>query len=448
MNALDKAIEWLIEQEQEVTSEIITDLIKEHQVLANKMKANYKRYTGEEVPILNRIFEDTTKPNNKIINSFEDIIVDEGNGYLMGTPIDYKMDNNIYSDETIQEFKRWHKRNDVADLDAETDKKSRICGYSARLCYIDKEGKERVMQVDPWETIFIQDGSLDELQFALRYYYIEDREETKIKVEWYDDKEIKYYIGDIEGGFILDTSEEVNPQSHMFDYCPLVKFINNDEEQSDFQKVLPSIDAYNKLISDNMNEAEQFTHAYMKFKGMSVDKEEFEEIKRLGGIEVTADGDVDFITKNINDTFIQNLKDTLEENIYKFSKTVNMSDEKFSGAAQSGESRKWKLLTLEFRAIIKERKYSKALRQQFKVLCSSWNKRGINIEYLDIDYKFIRNIPIDLLYYADVISKMRGHISDETLYSLLPFVEAMDELEKVKNEESPYTLEGEGNEDN
>lgn len=447
MNAIDKAIEWLIEQEQEVTSEIIKDLITEHQTLASKMKANYKRYTGEDVPILKRTFDDESKPNNKIINPYEDIIVDEGNGYLMGTPIDYKLDRELYSDDDILEFKRWHKRNDIADLDSETDKKSRICGYAARLCYIDKEGTERVMQVDPWETIFIQDGSLDELQFALRYYSIEDGEETKIKVEWYDDTQITYYIGDLDDGFKLDNSEQVNPQPHMFNYCPLIKFINNDEEQSDFEKVIPSIDAYNKLISDSMNEAEQFTHAYMKFKGMTVDEEEFEKIKRLGGIAVTQEGDVDFITKNINDTFIQNLKTTLEENIYKFSKTVNMSDEKFSGASQSGESRKWKLLTLEFRAIIKERKFSKGLRQMFKVLASSWQKRGINIDYLDIDYKFIRNIPIDLSYWGDVIQKLKGNISDETLYSILPFVEAMEEIEKMNNQDSPYSL-GDGNENN
>lgn len=74
----------------------------------------------------------------------------------------------------------------------------------------------------------------------------------------------------------------------------------------------------------------------------------------------------------------------MNQNIYKFSSSVDMSDESFSGASQSGESRKWKLLSLEFKAITKERKFTTGLRSMFKVISSSWNTKGIELNYLDV----------------------------------------------------------------
>ena len=116
----------------------------------------------------------------------------------------------------------------------------------------------------------------------------------------------------------------------------------------------------------------------------------------------------------------------LEENIYKFSQSVNMTDESFSGGTQTGESRKWKILDLENKAIVKERKFEKALREQFKVLCSSWNVRGKDLKYWDVHFQFSRAIPKDLSYLADVVTKLKGIVSDRTLISLLPFTDDVD----------------------
>jgi len=144
-------------------------------------------------------------------------------------------------------------------------------------------------------------------------------------------------------------------------------------------------------------------------------------------------GDIGFITKEINDQFLENHKKTLNDNIYKFSQTVDMGDEKFSGGAESGESRKWKLLSLENKSIIKERKFTRALQEQFKIISSSWKKKNIDIPYTDITYTFTRNIPIDMLYYADIIQKLKGLISDETLFANIPFInDPQLEIEKMK----------------
>ena len=123
----------------------------------------------------------------------------------------------------------------------------------------------------------------------------------------------------------------------MFDYVPVILFQNNNEEKGDFEKVEALIDAYDKNRSDSVNEVETFANAYMKFKGTSIDKEVIDNAKQTGAFEVPEEGDVDFITKNINDTFVENNRKNLNEDIHKFSASVDMVDEKFSGALHKQE---------------------------------------------------------------------------------------------------------------
>ena len=46
-------------------------------------------------------------------------------------------------------------RNNMYDIDMETTKFATICGYAGRLLYIDPEGNERVMAVEPYNTIIL-----------------------------------------------------------------------------------------------------------------------------------------------------------------------------------------------------------------------------------------------------------------------------------------------------
>jgi SPP1 family phage portal protein len=396
----------------------------------------YNRWRGEGVPIQSRVLPDPKKPNNKIPNDYRGYIINQIVGYLWGQPISYSLDNRKYDETKIQEYhdhlSRFNALNTIDDLDSETGKIMSICGYAARLLYIDKNGDERAMNIFPWEAVFVEDGG--EITHGIRYYKVKDSKNNDVtRVEWYDGKNVTFYIENHAGNFVLDT-EPAKP--HLFDYVPLIRFQNNDEEQGDFEKVEALIDAYDKVVSDAINEIETFANAYMKFKGTSVDKETIEQAKQTGAFEVPSDGDADFITKNINDTFVENNKKTLNENIHKFSASVDMSDEKFSGGTQTGESRKWKLIALENKAGIKARKFGKGLREQFKVLCSAWKKKNIDIDYLDIFWEFKRNIPIDLSYVAEYASKLNGVHSKHTLLAQIPYIDDVNyELELIRQEQ-------------
>lgn len=422
-----------------VTSEMLQMLIDDHKAQAAEMKRKYGAYKAEDLEIKKRTFSDDAKINCKINCDYRASIINDVVGYVFGKPITYQIDKNNYPET---EYKNYTKKlsdfkiiNNIEDLDSETGKKAAICGYGARLCYIDINATERAVNIDPWECIFLEDN-VDEPQYAMRYYTITDSEgKETLRVEWYDTENVIFYVKGASD-FEMDSNEA--SKQHLFAGVPLIKFQNNDEEQGDFDKVESLIDAMDRVISDNQNEIEEFRLAYMLFYGVEIDKETIQKARQTGAFGNLDPGEgnrVEFLTKTINSEFLENHKKTLNEDIYKFSQSVDMSDEKFSGSAMTGESRKWKLLPLENKAITKERKFTKALRYMWKIICSSWDKRGIKLNYIDIFFEFHRNIPIDLLYVGDTASKLKGVVSDRTLLSIIPFVDDVDyELKTIKEE--------------
>lgn len=428
-----------------MTSQIIRDLILNHTRASSDMATNYERYKGRQLPIDLRTFPDANKINNKIGNDFRGEIIDQSVGYLFGKPATYTLDKARFNDagayknasDALQNFLR---TNHIEDLDAETGKMASICGTASRLCYIDKAGAERVMNVNPWEVIYIYDRSLDEVQYALRYYVMTDvgtngSASPKLRIEFYDSENVTYWIRQGAGEFILDATEPVNPQPHLFSKVPLIEFRNNEERLADFAKVEGLVDAYDRTLSDAQNELEEFRQAYMLFKGAQIDKETITAARNTGAFSLPVGTDASFLTKQINDVFLESHKKTLRENIYRFSNSVDMSAEKFSGSGASGEARKWQLLPLEQKVGIKERKFQKASSKMFEIISTAWQKKGIIIDWRDIKISLDRNVPIELALEADVQVKLKGLISDRTRLEIFSPVRDVDaELSQMKTE--------------
>lgn len=427
----------------QVTSQIITDLIDMHRADRNRMIKLYQRYKAQDVPIFDRQVAEYETINHQLNNDFFGEIVDTKVGYFMGIPITYGIahtaENYEAKDKTIQDFIYY---NLIKDLDSETAKMAAICGLGSRLLYIDPEGRERVMNVPPWECIFVYDRSINEPQYALRYYpigVVDQNGETteRTRVEWYDQTHVTFYIQDDQGNYVLDDTEPINPRPHMFDGIPLIAFPNNEELQGDAEKVLNLIDAYDRALSDQNNEIEAYRAAYMLFYGFEVDEETLSQIKRTGafGIPTVQDGSkVEFLTKELNDQFTEKHLDRLEKNILRFGKSVNFTDEHFSGNL-SGVAMKYKMFALESKCMIAERKFQAALQKQFELLTSVWAKKGIVFEPRDITYQFKRNFPLNMLDEAQTNATLKGLISEKTRLSLLSFVDDPEEELKQMEQE-------------
>jgi len=329
-----------------INGEIISKLIELHKNDRARMLNLYQRYKADidGVPILQRkpieydenfetggnVRRIDNKVNNTLNNSFDAEIVDTKIGYLLGHPISYSSEKDILQ-QAATEF---IVRNNAEDADAELGKKTAICGKGARLLYINKDGKESMRNIDPWETIFLTEASITEPTFALRYYPVSEllngEEKQRWMAEFYDETKVYYYKSNNEGS----KFEYVKEKPHMFEYCPLFGPPNNEEMKGDAEKVLNLIDAYDRTVSDANNEIEQYRLAYLILKGVGVDEETMNEMKRSGVFQLMDEKeDLKYLTKDVNNKMIEDHLNRLEENIMRFAKSVTFSDEKFAGTA-------------------------------------------------------------------------------------------------------------------
>lgn len=448
---------------------LIKKIIDEHKEDHDRMVNYYQRYKADidGVPIFNRkaveyddfetgaIKRIDNKVNNMLNNSFDSDIVDTKQGYMFGHPITYQLDDGSEPGETseVQDMlNKFNLRNHVEDADSEWGKKAAICGYGSRLAYIDREKNERIKNIDPWETVFFGDEGMTEPEYALRYYL---GYRDQLKSEFYDGKYV-HYFDTPENGVFSKTGDQL----HLFDYCPLFGLPNNEELMGDAEKVYTLIDAYDRTLSDADNEIEQYRLAYLILKGLGADEETMEELKRTGIMQLFDEkDDVSYLTKDINDALIEHHLDRLEDNILRFAKSVNFTDESFAGNI-TGVAMKFKIMALENKCITMERKMTAALRYQAKVIFSAWRKRKQSIgvdDFLNVWFQFKRNLPVNTVEEAQVLATLNGQVSERTKLATASFIDDVDfELAEMKREQeerdeylnNQYPLEGDSSDTN
>jgi SPP1 family phage portal protein len=309
-----------------------------------------------------------------------------------------------------------------------------------------------MLRVPAEKVIFIydEDNTIDVI-CAIRFFTVSEldganRTITKTYVEVYTADDITYYFMTSSNEkktttIFLDTNKTLNPQPHIFGVVPLIDFPNNEEELSDLAKIESLVDDYDRILSDASNEQEAYRNAYLMIKNMIMNTDTLEKLRQEGIIEVDDDGDVKFITKDIQATAIQAHLDRVSSNVFKFSNTPDLSDEKFAGNL-SGVAIKFKMFGLETKCIIKERKMERALRRLLKVLSVPVQLDiGKKVEMADCELTFTRNLPANNTEIVDEVVKLNGIVDQETLLNLLPFIDkAKEVIDKLKKENDLYGI--------
>ena len=368
--------------------------------------------------------------NNKLNNAFEVEIVDTKVGYMHGVPIVYRDED----DEETKLIQQFILMNNVPDKDSELGKMAAICGYAARIIYIDKEGNERIKNLKPYNVMFLGED-ISEPEYSLHYFPVEDKDAQEVvwHAEFYDDT----YYHTFVGGERSMHHRESKP--HLSDYNPLFGVPNNEELIGDTERVLSLIDGYDRTLSDASSEISQTRLAYLVLRGLGMDSDEIQDLQKSGAFELYDEKqDVKYLTKDVNDTMIENHLDRLEKNIMRFAKSVNFNSDEFNGNVPV-IGMHLKLMALENKCITFERKMTAALRYQFKVLYSIWKRKskrsGGDLDYLNVSFKWKRNIPVNKLEEAQVLSTLNGQISDSSRYDLSNLIEdAEKEIEKMNDE--------------
>lgn len=428
---------YLIDKNAELTPLILGKILNRFQTVElPKLIKSYKYYKGEQAITLKQP-TDTGKPANKIITNFCHTITDTYEGYLTGVPIQYSNDN-------FDEILNILKYNDVKNEDGEFLRQGLIFGRSFEICYIDEDKKQRFRTLDPRECIPVYDNTLNNnLLYVIRFWRSDmfDKSNEEYIVEVYGAQSTKRYKSNV--GFSSFTLIEEVP--NFYGQCPITVFSLNTEEESIFHNIMSLQDAYNTLLSSEIDDWESFCDAYMILKGAAIDEEDMEDMKKHRLLIMDTDAEAQYLTKDVNDVQIRNMLQLVNDNIHKIACCPDFSQESFG--TSSGIALRYRLLGFENNAAAIESNFKMALQRRIELLCSIIQLTGGEALWRDVKITFYRNLPINLEETSTIVNNLRGLVSDETLLSQIPFIsDVEDEMKKLaKQKEAAVSLYNFGN---
>ena len=392
----------------------------------------YKNYYDGIQAILNKRYSDETKPCSKTVINYCKNIVDSYCGYL-ATPgyISYSSQDDI---EDIMNILRY---NDYQSEDSDFLLDALVYGTAAELMYNDNEGQTRFRLINPTQCFGIYDDSLTgDLMYFVRMYKASDWDNSDLYyVDVYTDYSIKHYTMNGMSGFLTFKLEE----PHYFSQCPANIFTLPDEK-SIFDCVISQQDSVNELLSSEIDDYNAFCDAYLCITGADADADDIEIMKQNRVIVLPEGAEANWLTKNANDAQVENMLKRIHDSIYRISQCVDYSSETFIGGVSSGIALQYRLTGMENRAGIIEGRMKKALQSRVEIICGIASLKIGEEIFRDIKIEFKRNIPEDITTSADLVTKLKGTVSDKTLLGQLNFVDDVNAELKLLEEQKAANM--------
>ena len=417
----------------------ITDVLLWHERSFLPRVLRLKDYYVGNHDILSKAQRSNNAPNNRIVANYCEYIANMSTGFFMGQPVAY---SSISGDaEAVKALHEIFRYNDEAESNLQLAGEASVTGAAYEVLYLDADAEIRFCSIPAEQMILVTDSTLEEnLVAAIRRYRVMGLDGTSYRdyVDVYDAQTVTSYDYDV--GKITRRGE---PRPHYFDGVPVIEYPNNEARRGDFEGVMTLVDAYNKAQSLTLDDMEDFTDAYLILRGMGgTNAEDVAELRRNKVLNLDAEGGSEWLIKNLNDTYIENIKTRLQKDIHKFSSIPDMSDDAFAGNA-SGVAIKYKLIGLEQIRSRKERCFKKALQRRIELIAGMLKmKSKADIDFRDIEITFTANIPANNQEQADIVKTLYGLVSQKRLLSLLPFVtdpaEEMEELQKEREVADDY----------
>lgn len=417
---------FIYPKDDEITMADLLKFISKNKSLAEEYKHNLEMYKGNH-NILNKQPRQFA-PDNKLVANLPHYIVDTYNGFFTGIPPKVTLDDK----ETNTLLQEWNDENSLQDKLSEISKQADIFGRSLAFVYQDEDSQTRIAYSSPVNSFMVYDDTVSRQPLAFVRYW-KNTDGIQVGMVYYSDKTISF-----EGSKFGD--EMLNP----YKMVPAVEFYGNEERQGVFDNVKTLIDELDRVLSQKANQVEYFDNAYLKILGVDLDQDgDGKPDADLIGNQMiySPDADatnatVDFISKPDGDNMQEHIIDRLVSMIYQISMVANLNDEAFAGNS-SGVALQYKLLPMRNMAANKERKFRQALRRLYRIVFSVGTvlPEVHSEDWRELVFTFKRNLPDDISNDADIAQKLQGMVSQETLLSILPFVnDPQEEIKRINKE--------------
>ena len=347
-------------------------------------------------------------------------------------------DDNYYYDFLKPIFDQ----NDEGLLTKELFETAAIHGQSYELHFLEN-GKQRFVEIPVEQGIPIYDDSLPKKLIAFARYYTSSDKKKHLLV--YDDKQNTKYIGEtFDEKMIFENQER-----HAYNDVPVCIYKISRNCKNIFDAVQPLIDFYDRIISeDYANEMQRFAESYLLLSerlSEDLDSNGLNEVDKLRITRVfqslgeNVQSKVAFLTKQINDGFLNNAANRFERLIYEMIMIINPNDEQFANAP-SGIAMAYKLLQMEYLAASCEGYFSRGLQHRIKLIQNAAGMLSVQeTERPQISIQFRRDLPFDLTQAVDQYTKLAGLLPDDVALrlcfgGLLPDIDSIvEQMQEEKN---------------
>jgi SPP1 family phage portal protein len=464
-------------------NEILKDLIETdiNSLQTIRAKAGI-RYYDEKHDILKRDFReyfvkgirktDYMKSNEKMVNPFHTILVEQKQSYITGKPVTISSED-AQLEEKVNELLGKPFQREMAELVTDTANQ----GYCGLMAYIDEDGEFAYTRIDGTELIFVKDQQEKMTVQAIRYYPVVvvegGKEKHRYRVEVIDDEKTTYYMETDKGyEWVIPGSIEdvpLNPRYHWYEYdtrkdigeleetglephswgkVPVIQVKNNAKMKTDLQPIKNYIDALDLVTSGFINDLKDVQLAIWVLKGY--DGESLQEfmtnLMQFKAIKLDEDGAAEPKTMDIPKEARSALMEYCVKQIYSIGQGVNVSE--LAGGSLTNVAIKAHYAGLDLKAR-RTVTYLDAAIEEFLWFVVEFINGRDNTTYNHKDLKITFDFSM-LFNETEIIEnllKSQGTLSQETLLAKHPYVSDVQLEIKKLEEERPIQIVGDSDDD-
>lgn len=407
-----------------------------------KRYRNNLRYNrGDNPTIKDRDFYGVPDPHGNIAVPYGRKIIKTVAGYMYKPGLIQVVSEDEQYLEAIKDV-YWDNNEDTKT--AQVGEQVSLQGWAPEIHYMEQT-RPRFARVQTVGCVPVYDQAIEpELVAFIRSL---PRSEDRVDVEIYYDNRIEYWHYDPKQAmqrldqvhFIQDGAEP-----HEYENVPVAIFRNNEEMVGDIEPALDLIDAYDRLMSDSMNEIDRFSSAYLVLRNMSMSKQDAENAKWNKIFEVFGDeADVKFLTKEVPHEFIAHMGEWIRKEIHKQTHVPDFADDSVASGGLSGVAMDRMLYDFENLCSVKEMFFKDGLYRRVELLSTVMGKVGMPVgDIRDVDFVFNRHKVTSMTEQGQALQFYAGHVSERTLLEqFAPFVDDPDAEIEAVSEEKQSNLE-------
>lgn len=378
--------------------------------------------------------------DNRIAHNFHQLLVDEKVAYMFTYPILIDVDDNEAINERVddtlgQEFVRKMK-----DLGVEASNTG--CGW---LHYWANEKNEFKYEKVESEQIlpFYSDDLERELIEVLRTYKVVEYDDNLTAIEfivvedWTKDTFDQYKFR-----YTIDGQDESQLKGirHNFGRVPFIPFANNSDETSDLIKYKDLVDLYDRVVSGYANDIEDIQEVIWVITNYDGKSGDFlKDVKKYKTVFLEdegdgAKGDVRTLSVEIPVEARNSLLELLKKQIYESGQGLQQDNENFGNA--SGVALKFFYRKLELKAGLLETEFRESINKLVEAILDFYH-----LPHKKISQVWSRNMIASDLETSQIATQSVGIIPEKLILQNHPWVEDVDEAERLLEEEEEKEVE-------